>query len=216
MIRNSVNLADIDAIIFDLGGVIINICYETTIEMFGQLAGFDTSYLYTQKSQTQLFDQYEMGQISSAKFRTGIRQLLNLSDVSDETLDKAWNAMLLDIPTVRVEWLKQIGPTKRLFLLSNTNEIHKTAFDDIFREAFSPSINQLDELFEHAYFSHVMGDRKPHPSIFQTIIAQQSLIPSRTLFIDDSIQHIEGAKSVGLHTLHMESGLALETIQWEI
>lgn len=215
MIRNSVNLVDIDAIIFDLGGVIINIRYETTIEMFSQLAGFDVSRLYTQRNQIELFDRYETGQLSSSDFRKGLRQLLNLSDISDETLDSAWNAMLLDIPKSRIEWLKQAGQQKRLFLLSNTNEIHKVAFDAIFYDTFSPSMQQLDELFERAYFSHLMGDRKPNASIFETIIAQQSLDASRTLFIDDSIQHIEGAKTVGLQTLHMDLGLALETIQWK-
>ena len=216
MIRNSVNLADIDAIIFDLGGVIINIRYETTIEIFSKLAEFDVSRLYTQRNQIELFDRYEMGQLSTSEFRNGLRKLLNHSDISDNPLDSARNAMLLDIPKVRVEWLKQTGKQKRFFLLSNTNEIHKVAFDVIFHDTFSPSIRQLDELFEKAYFSHLMGDRKPNPSIFETVIAQQSLDASRTLFIDDSIQHIEGARSVGLQTFHMGSGLALETIQWAL
>ena len=216
MTNTSVDLANIDAIIFDLGGVIINICYENTIRAFSQLCGFDASSLYTQKSQTDLFDHYEMGRISSAEFRSGLSQRLGVSNCSDESIDKAWNAMLLDIPKERVDWLQTIGQTKRIFLLSNTNEIHKLAFDQIFSHAFSPAIGRLDDLFEKTYFSHLMGDRKPHPSIFNTIMAEQSLVPTRTVFIDDSIQHIEGAQSVGLHTLHMANGLTLNTVHWII
>lgn len=212
--ESSMNLADIDAIIFDLGGVIINICYENTVEAFSQLCGFDASSLYTQRNQTELFDQYEMGRISSDEFRLGLRDILELADVADDLLDQAWNAMLLDIPQERVDWLKTIAQTKRTFLLSNTNEIHKLAFDQIFCETFSAELGNLDDLFEKAYFSHVMGDRKPYPSSFKSVIAEQSLVADRTLFIDDSIQHIEGAQTVGLRTLHMTNGLTLNTVQW--
>lgn len=216
MTNTSIDLMNIDAIIFDLGGVIINICYENTIRAFSQLCGFDASSLYTQKSQTDLFDQYEMGRISSADFRAGLSQRLGISDHSDEALNQAWNAMLLDIPKERVDWLQMIGQAKRIFLLSNTNEIHKLAFDQIFRQTFNSTIGQLDDLFEKAYFSHLMGDRKPHPSIFKTIIVEQSLVPERTLFIDDSMQHIEGAQSVGLQTLHMANGLTLNNVHWRV
>lgn len=216
MTNTSIDLVNIDAIIFDLGGVIINICYENTIRAFSQLCGFDASSLYTQKSQTDLFDQYEMGRISSADFRARLSQRLGLSDRFDIALDQAWNAMLLDIPKERVDWLQMIGQAKRIFLLSNTNAIHKLAFDQIFSQAFSPAIGRLDDLFEKTYFSHLMGDRKPHPSIFKTIIVEQSLVPERTLFIDDSIQHIEGAQSVGLQTLHMANGLTLNNVHWRV
>ena len=209
------DLSNIDAIIFDLGGVIINIDYERTIQKFSQISGFDASQLYTQRRQTQLFDQYETGQISSEQFRAGLRLLLNAPDVTDRALDDAWNAMLLDIPTQRIEWLQGMGCTNRIFLLSNTNAIHKDAFDQIFSATFGGSIPTLAGLFERSYFSHLMGDRKPNPSIFNTIIAEQGLIPSRTLFIDDSIQHIEGAQSVGLQTLHLAKGLSLEMVEWQ-
>lgn len=214
MANTSVDLVDIDAIIFDLGGVIINICYKNTIQAFSHLCGFDASLLYTQESQTELFDQFEMGCISSDDFRAGLSQILRLSTVVSETLDQAWNAMLLDIPQERVEWLQTIGQAKRIFLLSNTNTIHKLAVDQIFSQTFNPTIEKLDDLFEKVYFSHLVGDRKPNPSIFETLITEQSLIPERTLFIDDSIQHINGAKVVGLQTLHMANDLTLTNIEW--
>ena len=110
--------------------------------------------------------------------------------------------------------MRKIGQEKRFFLLSNTNEIYKLAFEHIFSQSFSPRIDNLDSLFEKAYFSHLMGDRKPHPSIFETIIAEQALIPARILFIDDGLQHIQGTQSIGFQTLHMTNGLTLNTVQW--
>lgn len=214
MTDTSIDLADIDAIIFDLGGVIINICYGNTVKEFSHLCGFDASHFYTQKNQTDLFDQYEMGRISSNEFKEELGKLLGSSTISDDELERAWNAMLLDIPQDRIHWLREVSQTKRIFLLSNTNEIHKLAFDQIFSETFSQEIDKLEDLFEATYFSHLIGDRKPHPSIFKTVISENCLTAHRTLFIDDSIQHIQGAQSVGLRTLHMANDLTLTNIQW--
>lgn len=200
------NRADeFDSIIFDYGGVIINIRYEKTIAAFSKLSGLEASQFYTQNQQRSLFDDYESGRISSAEFRDGLRSLFNL-DCSDQAIDDAWNALLLDIPPERIELLKTLGQHKRLFLLSNINEIHRTACDRIFDETFGVEFGGIYSLFEKVYFSYEMGDRKPHPSIFKTVIQEQQLDPSRTIFIEDTQQHIEGAKSVGLQTIHLTSG----------
>jgi putative hydrolase of the HAD superfamily len=205
---NSINQDAIDSIIFDLGGVIINICYENSIAAFSTLCGFDVSTLYTQHLQDPLFDQYEMGLISSDEFRNGVRHLLQI-DAPNQIIDDAWNAMLLDIPKERIELLKHVGANKQIFLLSNTNEIHKTCFDRIFAETVGPDIESISHLFVKAYYSFEMGDRKPNPSIFRRVIDEQQLEPSRTLFIEDTHQHIQGAQTTGLQALHLTNGLTL-------
>jgi HAD superfamily hydrolase (TIGR01509 family) len=191
----------IRTIIFDLGGVIINLRYQTTIEAFSRLCGFDVSPLYTQHQQNPLFDRYEMGQISSEDFRAGLRSLLGI-EAPDAAIDAAWNAMLLDIPPARVALLQQLRSQGRIFLLSNTNEIHKAACDRIFADTFGSDLT-LSGLFDHAYYSHLIGDRKPHSTIFQRVLAEQDLDPSETLFIEDTRQHILGAQGVGLQTIHL-------------
>ncbi|MEO0488189.1 MAG: HAD family phosphatase [Cyanobacteria bacterium J06635_15] len=195
-----------DNVIFDLGGVIINIRYENTLDAFSRLCGFDVRLLYTQHRQAPLFDQFETGQISADAFRHGLRQLLNINTATDEAIDDAWNAMLLDIPRSRIDLLQVLRQHKRIFLLSNTNRIHKAKFDAIFAAAHGDRISDLADLFEQVYYSHLMGDRKPKPSIFQTVIANHNLNPSRTLFIEDTRQHIEGAQQVGLQTFHLQPG----------
>lgn len=196
-----------DAVIFDLGGVIINIQYQNTLAAFSRLCGFDITPLYTQHRQAPLFDRFETGQIDAPTFRDGLRQLLQLAAVADTDLDQAWNAMLLDIPKSRIDLLQTLGGRKRLFLLSNTNAIHKARFDQIFAAAYGDRIGTLSELFEQDYYSHLMGDRKPNPGVFQTVINNHSLDPRRTLFIEDTHQHIQGAQQVGLQTVHLQPSL---------
>jgi glucose-1-phosphatase len=198
----------IEAIIFDLGGVIINLNYQLTIDAFSRLAGFDAGLLYTQQQQTPLFDNYETGRISCNAFRQGLRDLMKL-DCSDDALDEAWNAMLLDIPRERVELLIALSKQIPIFLLSNTNTIHKAECDRRFQRTMNAPTADLSALFHHAYYSHEVGDRKPNPSIFQRVLQEQHLNPASTLFIEDSLQHIQGAQQVGLQTIHLHGGTTI-------
>jgi FMN phosphatase YigB (HAD superfamily) len=208
-------LNSVKSIIFDFGGVIINLNYQRTIDALSQLAGFDVASLYTQHRQDPLFDQFETGQISADTFRAGLRQILGV-DCPDDALDAAWNAMLLDIPKERLDLLQRLKTQYRTFLCSNTNEIHKTCFDRIVQQHYQQYYGQpsgrLDDLFEAAYYSHLMGDRKPHPSIFRTLITRHNLDPAHTLFLEDTPQHLAGAQSVGLKTCQITSSRHLLTL----
>lgn len=202
----------IDSIIFDLGGVIFNLCHANTIEAFSNLCELDSNQLISKFFQSSLFDEYEMGRISSSEFREGIRSLLNVN-CSDQEIDDAWNAMLLGIPKERVELLKTLRDQKPIFLLSNTNEIHRIQIESIFAQNYGQEFENLSALFEQAYFSYLMSDRKPNPSIFQRIIDEHNLDPSRTLFIDDTADYIEGAKTTGLQTIHLNNNLTIHDLE---
>lgn len=192
-----------DAIIFDLGGVLLNLRYENTLEKFAEILEKPVEPFYTQKQQTSLFDDYEKGLITSQEFKLGIRELLN-HPITNEEIDLAWNAMLLDLPLERVEMLKSLGKKMRIFLLSNTNAIHIEAFNKIVDNTLGEDFGDFKQLFEKAYYSYEMADRKPHTSIFEKVIADNKLDKNKTLFIDDSIQHVEGAKKAGLRAHHLE------------
>ena len=207
------DLSKIDAIIFDLGGVIINIDYPQTILAFNALHSQDQDFPYSQDRQVELFDAFEKGQIPAWEFREGLRQILSL-DCSDAALDHAWNAMLMDIPLNRIQLLETLGKHKRLFLLSNTNPIHKLAFDKIFQETCGDRYEHLDQLFEKAYYSHHTGDRKPNHSFFQRVIDEQTLNPATTLFIDDTAAYIESATQLGLQTYHVTNNEAITDLKW--
>ncbi len=194
-------LSHYEAIIFDLGGVIINLNYKKTEEEFKRLFGTDFSEIYSKQSQTDIFNKLETGHISEKQFVEAM-QKSSSKNISNQDIINAWNAMLLDIPKERIELLRKIGKEKRIFLLSNTNEIHKKAFDKIVLEAHQ--MEGLEPLFEKAYFSHLVGMRKPHTEIFDFVIQENNLDPKKTLFIDDSPQHIEGALKTGLNAYYLD------------
>jgi glucose-1-phosphatase len=194
---------DFPNIIFDLGGVLLNIDYHLTIKAFEQLGFKDFSSAYTQLAQSELFDRFERGEITPDEFRHGIRPSLR-ANVSDAEIDEAWNVMLLDLPTERLTLLRALGASKRIFLLSNTNAIHVSAFEQ--QVLAQHGINGLARLFEAAYYSCDVGMRKPEERIFRMVTDTNGLLPSETLFIDDSPQHVEGARKAGLHAYHLTGG----------
>lgn len=190
-------------IIFDLGGVIINLDTPATIRAFDALGAVDFSNVYTQLQQTPVFDLFDKGLVSAADFRKELTKMTGL-DLSDATFDSAWNAMLLDFPKQRLNLLKAMKGRYRTFLLSNTNVIHVEAFEaDLLN---SHGIDNFSSFFEKAYYSCNMGMRKPDREIFDFVLKENRLDPSETLFIDDSPQHIEGAKEAGIQTIQLGKG----------
>ena len=198
-------------IIFDLGGVILNINYNKTSEEFKKLGLKNFDELYSQAQQSHIFDHLEKGLISNEKFRDEIRRISKLN-ITDEQIDFAWNAMLLDLPGERIEILINTKRNYRTFLLSNTNDIHLNAYTKNLDKQHN--IKSLAELFEQEFFSHEIHLRKPDVKAFQFVINKMKLIPEETLFIDDSAQHLTGAKNAGLKTLFMDvsKGMTLTDI----
>lgn len=195
-------------IIFDFGGVIINIDYKITIEAFKKLGIDNFDALYSQAAQSNLFDDIETGKISPQHFINGLLELLP-NGISPNQVVHAWNAMLLDIPKSRIELLKQLSTKYRIFLLSNTNSIH---IDAALRTWNKASDHPIESVFESIYLSHEVGMRKPNVEIFEYVCEQHELNMEETLFIDDSIQHIEGANKSGLQTLHLTGGLDIQDV----
>jgi glucose-1-phosphatase len=193
-------LTQYDAVIFDLGGVIINLNYNLTIQAFEELGMRDFSEVYTQLAQSTLFDDYETGRISSQHF---INKLLDHvpSGTSPNRIVAAWNAMILDVPVEKPQLLKSLNAEMPIFLLSNTNEIH---MQKVKKEWGISSNEVLENHFSKVYLSYEVGMRKPDLTIFQKVCAEQGLVPKNTLFIDDSPQHIDGAQLAGLQTLHLK------------
>ena len=198
---STIELKNIDTIIFDLGGVILNLDYDLTINAFKQLGGDRFDELYTQANQDKIFDSYEIGALSSADFVQYLKQFLPQT-VSDQSIIDAWNVMLLDLPKQRIDFLNRLKKKLPIYLFSNTNEIHYKAFTSEIVKKYGQE-DLLDGIFEKAYFSHLCGERKPNQAAFQLVLDNHNLIAERTLFIDDSIQHIEGARSLGLQAYHL-------------
>lgn len=187
-------------IIFDLGGVILDIDYHRTIVAFQNLGFLDFDTHYTQAKQAGVFDDFEVGKILPEEFISSLQKLLP-ENTSPSQITAAWNAMLLDWSPERLDFIRSLQSRYQLYLFSNTNAIHKAHFEKTLFEQLG--MNTLDELFIKTYYSHEFGQRKPHPESFQSIIDDNQLLPHETLFIDDSIQHIEGAKAIGIQAVHL-------------
>lgn len=203
------NVNPINAIIFDLGGVLLDINYRLTIEAFNNLGCSDFESIYTQQKQSQLFDDFETGKVSSETFRKSLQKQMEFS-ISNVEFDNAWNKMLLQLPEQRIELLEKLNKKFSLFLLSNTNEIHIKAFKKIISSSIG--YERFENCFKKVYFSSEIGNRKPNASCFEMVLSENKLSAAKTLFIDDSIQHVEGAYKIGIKTLLIESGEELVSI----
>jgi putative hydrolase of the HAD superfamily len=199
-----------DAVIFDLGGVILPLRPVDTIEAFSRLFETDASAAYTQHKQDPLFDDFERGEISGAAFRDHVKLSFGVSGpLNEEQFDAAWNAMLGILPDENLRLLQTLGQHKRLFLLSNTNEIHIGQFLRDYEARHLRDYGPWSAFFEHAHYSHDMGMRKPEPRIFQALIDRHRLTPSRTLFFDDHPSNISGAETCGLRALFHPTNTSL-------
>lgn len=200
-------LQNIRHIILDLGGVILNIDYHRTIAAFEALGIEDFENKYSQAKQSSLFDDLETGRIGTEEFVAGIRQWCG-NNLTREQVLHAWNSLILDFPLRRLQLLQQLRLHYDLFLLSNTNEIHETAFNKLLEAAHG--MPGLAAFFDKVYLSHRVGMRKPDKEIFEKILEENGLKPEHTLFIDDSPQHIATAQSLGIHAIYLEKGMTIE------
>ena len=189
---------NIDTLIFDFGGVIINLDYSKPVEEFKKLGILDSEKLYSKKEQTKLFDSLECGQISDENFLNEIRKKSNTNDL--ELIKKAWNSILLNIPEERVHLLKKLSLKYKIYLLSNTNSIH---LNEIISAYGEKKWRNFISIFNEVYFSNQIGMRKPNEDVFFYLIKKNKLDVSKTLFIDDSPQHIKTAKKIGFKTYHL-------------
>jgi len=200
--------SSIHNIIFDLGGVILNIDAQLTFDAFRKL-GWNGSRgeEMVHKSQ-ELFQDLEKGDSTPDAFHHHFRHLIS-QDISDEEIDEAWTAMILDIPSGRVKYLQELRKKFRIFLLSNTNEIHKEKFHRMFEENYGYSFY---DLFERNHYSHEMGKRKPDPEIYLQVLAENQLVAEESLFIDDVEENVTAAESLGIKGLYIQPGNLLEVL----
>jgi len=187
-------------VIFDFGGVICNIDIRLSELKFRELGfkGFNPSY--SVKEGENVFRRLEGGKISIPEFFSILKKHLD-QGVTDADILAAWNAMILDIPPQRIRLLEEARKSYRIFILSNSNEIHYNKYLDDFRKKFG--YNSFTDIFEKTWFSFQIHLQKPSKEIFEYVIRDGKLDPSETLFIDDSIQHTESANKAGLRICHL-------------
>ena len=190
-------MSKIKNILFDLGGVLIDIDYNKTAQAFIDLGIKNFNELYTQFTATDLFENFETGKATAADFYTTLQQYTH-PPLTNMQIDAAWNAMLMDIRKESLEFLHEVKEQYNIYLLSNTNTIHLSAFNNILKA--QTGLDSMNDFFIKSYYSHRIHLRKPYPATYQFVLQDAGLTASETLFIDDSKHNIEGAKETGIKT----------------
>ncbi|WP_214071215.1 HAD family phosphatase [Mucilaginibacter sp. dw_454] len=188
-------------IIFDYGNVIFYINFQQVADAWKALGIDNADEFYGHRKQDDVFNALERGEITPSVFRDRIRELTHKPELTDQQIDDAWNAIFVGIPKGNHELLLQLNHKYRTFLLSNINAIHYDYVHDYLKREYN--IDDNSGLFEKTYYSHLMGKRKPDAEIFEQVLHENNLNPTETLFIDDSPQHLETAKKLGLQTYLM-------------
>jgi len=202
-------MTEIKNIIFDLGGVLLNIDFNKSIEAFEKLGIDNFEHMFSQTIADELFKSLETGNMGEDGFYTAIKKRTK-TGVTDGEIADAWNALILNFRTESLEALEKLSAKYKLFLLSNTNSIHHTCFQKILTgETGKPS---LDNYFTKAWYSHKLGLRKPGAAVYEYVLKDGNLLAAETLFIDDTWANIETAQSLGFKTHHLKPAEKIEDI----
>ncbi|HSW67410.1 MAG TPA: HAD family phosphatase [Bacteroidales bacterium] len=194
---------NIKQIVFDFGGVVVDLNIPLTYEAFAKLHSSNGLAEPDLERFTEIQHEYEKGSLNDATFRLESLKALNISNVDDHQFDTAWNAMIGKVPTERVALIDKLRNRYRVFLLSNTNEIHYRFFISDFRSDYNG--RELDSLFDKAWYSFLLGMRKPNRDIFDAVAKASNFDPATTLFIDDTPMHVEGARKAGWNAVHLNN-----------
>lgn len=192
----------IKTIMFDMGGVLINLNKQACIDAYKAL-GYDRveEFIgnYLQKGP---FLDLESGQISPEQFRDAIRREIP-RPVTDRQIDDAFIAFLVDMPDYTLDMLLQLKKRYQIFLLSNTNGI---IMDYVRQHIFNRQGRSMEHYFDRMFLSYQMGMVKPNPAIFEQVVAETGILPSETLFLDDSSQNTEVAEKLGFNSFVVTQG----------
>lgn len=186
-------------IIFDLGGVLLNINPLLSLIEFAKLSGTGAEELRFRLANEHVFEKFDTGSLSPAEFRSDLCRIMNFP-LSDEEVDRAWNILLLDFPAERVKLLQQLRENYSVFLLSNTNIIHFRKYTQDFYETYGI---QMTDLFDKLFLSFEIGMHKPDAGIYSFVLQNAGLKPSECIFIDDSKANIEAAEQQGISGIHI-------------
>lgn len=195
----------ISTLIFDLGGVIINLKSEQDWLEQDLLPNFNPESLRLLQRQ-RFFHEFETGKITPADFIRQLKSIALEENVSDETIIRHWNGILKDIPAHRIDLLRRLKDRHRLILLSNTNAIHMDAIRRYMQSAFGEDV--LETSFHTCYYSQQIGLRKPGREIYEFVMQEQQLPAERCVFLDDKQENLTEPGKLGIRTILVDRDIS--------
>ena len=189
-------MAEVRNLLIDFGGVLIDLDRQRCIDRFAALGCADLGRRLDAYHQEGFFRLFEEGKVTPEAFRNEVRRMTGKA-VADEEIDGAWNSFLVGIPAGKLELLLRLRSRYRVFLLSNTNDIH---WRWSVEHAFPLRTYRVEDYFEKTYLSFEMKMVKPGREIFEAVLADAGIDPQETFFIDDSVQNCQTAQQLGIRT----------------
>jgi glucose-1-phosphatase len=211
VIKQHTNPMQLKNIIFDLGGVLLDIDYYRPVREFAALGidGFED--MYSQAAANHLFEQLETGKISNEDFISTIAAMAP-APVTHQQVTRAWNSILLRFRQQSMLFLEALQQQYNIYLLSNTNNIHLEQIQKILQQ--DTGRQHLDDYFTKAWYSSKAGLRKPEKEMYEFVLSDGDLRAGETLFIDDSAQNIDAAAALGIKTHLLLPGETVENLHW--
>lgn len=202
------DLTGVKNLLFDFGGVIVNINKDNAIKRFKEI-GFENVEEYLGEfRQKGIFLQLEEGSISREDFYTEFRRLTG-KEISDKDIDSGWLAFMDGVPDYRLELLKDLRQKYNLYLLSNTNPVIMEWANS---SNFSPTGEPLSAYFDKMFCSYQIGYTKPAKESFESVIQGADLNPEETLFLDDGQSNLDAAEKFGFKTYLVDQDKDLRKI----
>jgi glucose-1-phosphatase len=198
-------------IIFDLGGVLLDIDYHRPVKEFAALGLTGFENMYSQAAANQLFEQLETGSISNADFLDAIVAMSH-TPLTHQQVINAWNSIILRFRQQSMAFLEVLQQRYNIYLLSNTNNIHLEQVQKVLQE--DTGKQSLDTYFTKAWYSSKIGLRKPERHIYEFVLGDANLKAEETLFIDDSVQNIEAAAALCIKTHLLLPSETIENLAW--
>jgi HAD superfamily hydrolase (TIGR01509 family) len=199
-------------ILFDLGGVILDINIQATLKLFYEM-GFPSEMLqFPNSMNTDIYFKYQTGKLDTGQFRDEIRKASGV-DMTNQALDDAWNAMIVRFPKERVELLKVLSKRYNLYMLSNTSALHVRVFEKMFLDLAGESMHKI---FKKIYYSHEIGWHKPDKEAWEYVIKDSGIKPEETLFLDDDIHNIKASQELGFQAIHIHERTNLMNLGFDL
>lgn len=184
-------------LLFDLGGVIIDIDRNRCVEALEKLGVTDADSLLGKYVQSGIFADLESGNISAADFRDALRLHAGNPALTDGDIDTAFQKFLIGLPEHRLEELRLLRRAFGVYLLSNTNPI---MWNDSIARLFRSEGKEREDYFDGMVTSFEARVMKPDAAIFRYTVDKLGIRPEETLFIDDSQANLDAASALGFHT----------------
>lgn len=186
----------IDALLFDLGGVLIDVDFDRVFARWAAHARCEASAIRSRWAPDVSYQQHERGEIDARAYFACLRGTLDVA-LTDEQFADGWNAIFGGEVPGMARLLREAATRLPLYVFSNSNRAHQVVWSRLYEDLLAP--------FRRVFVSSDLGLRKPDPAAFHAVAAAIGAPPARILFFDDALENVEGAMASGMHAIHVRS-----------